>query len=96
MMEPPQINKSEGTVSGGAVPITADEDLNKKILDRNLTANSQIENAKLKDLQSINKKLEEELSQLREFATEKDNSDHFRKIQELFNNIQIENKNLRI
>ena len=37
MMDPPQINnKSEGTVSGGAVPITADEDLNKKIMDRNL------------------------------------------------------------
>ena len=33
---------------------------------------------------------------MREAFAQKDNSEHFRKIQELFNKIQIENKNLRI
>ena len=33
---------------------------------------------------------------MREAFAQKDNSDHYKKIQELFNKIQIENKNLRI
>jgi len=33
---------------------------------------------------------------MKEAFAVKDNSEHFRKIQELFNKIQIENKNLRI
>ena len=35
---------------------------------------------KIQDLQSVNKKLEEELLQLREVAADKDNSEHFSKI----------------
>ena len=33
---------------------------------------------------------------MKEAFAQKDNSDHFKKIQELFNKLQIENKNLRI
>jgi len=36
--------------------------------------------SKIKDLQSVNKKLEEELQQLKEVASDKDNSEHFSKI----------------
>ena len=36
MMEPPNLaTKSEGTISGGAVPNPADEEMNKKVPDRN-------------------------------------------------------------
>jgi len=36
--------------------------------------------SKIKDLQSVNKKLEEELQQLKEVAADQDNSEHFSKI----------------
>ena len=67
MMEPPsQAAMSPGAVSGGAVPNTADEDKANKKAER--TPQKQLpssatsaEIARIKDLQSINKKLEEEL-----------------------------------
>lgn len=43
-----------------------------------------------------NRKLEEEIENLRISLKSKDDAGHLRKIQELFNKIQIENKNLRI
>ena len=50
----------------------------------------------LRDLQLQNQRLEEEVEGLRDALTKQDHSNHFRKIQGLFNKIQIENKNLRI
>jgi hypothetical protein len=53
MMEPPGLaSKSEGTISGGAVPnTTAEEDVAKKV-DRNVVTSSatSIDNVKMKDL----------------------------------------------
>lgn len=100
MMEPPgQTVTAPATVSGGAVPNPAEEDKHNRKSERAAQGGASATSSdisKIKDLQSINKRLEEELQQVREAAAEKDNSDHFRKIQELFNKIQIENKNLRI
>ena len=81
------------------MPNPADEDKLAKKLDRAgqvMSSATSLDIKKINDLQSVNKKLEEELQQLREVAADKDNSEHFSKIQELFNKIQIENKNLRI
>ena len=51
---------------------------------------------RVSNLQLENRKLEEEIENLRVSLKPKDDSGHQRKIQELFNKIQIENKNLRI
>ena len=49
-----------------------------------------------KALKEENKRLIEEVETLKASLVEKDDSAHLRKIQELFNKLQIENKNLRI
>jgi glutamine synthetase type III len=96
MMDPPALSGAVNVAPGsGAVPNTADEEKNSKI-DSASVSQSIIDNPKIRDLQNLNKKLEEELQEMRESFNQKDNSEHFKKIQELFNKIQIENKNLRI
>jgi hypothetical protein len=48
---------------------------------------SPADQSRLADLMATNKKLEEELQMMQEALIQKDNSEHFRKIQELFNKI---------
>ena len=100
MMDPPVQNVvSAGAVPGGGGPTPANEEpvsRGENTLAHAGSTASAIEHPKIRDLQSSNKRLEEELQQMREAFAQKDNSEHFRKIQELFNKIQIENKNLRI
>ena len=101
MMGPPTQNVvSAGAVPGGGGPTPAPHEEQASRGEHTLahagSTASAIEHPKIRDLQNSNKRLEEELQQMREAFAQKDNSEHFRKIQELFNKIQIENKNLRI
>ena len=78
MIDPPGLGRAVsrgGSSVGGAVPNTAEEDKTSTIA-KSVT----VENPKIKDLQNINKRLEDELQEMREAFTQKDNSEHFRKI----------------
>jgi hypothetical protein len=88
---------AQGSIpSGRAVPILGSEEKgSRKAFESNFNV-MQENNELVNDLQTVNKKLEEELEQMKETFSLRDNSDHFNKIQELFNKLQIENKNLRI
>lgn len=83
MMDPPglqgAVNVNAGS-SGGAVPNTAEGD---KQSERHITSHNvsvEMDNPKIRDLQSLNQKLEEELQEMREAFSQKDNSEHFKKI----------------
>jgi len=106
MMDPSAANSQnmlrQGT-GGGAVPNPADDENTRaakaSALDMKLnpmSSSASLEGPKLRDLQMQNQRLEEEVESLREALAKEDHSNHFRKIQGLFNKIQIENKNLRI
>ena len=91
------------STSGGAVPnlaedkpIPTDEASKMSILKSLASASFDQQQQLLADLQATNKRLEEELAQTREALASKDQADHKHKIQDLFNKLQIENKNLRI
>jgi len=102
MMEPPaHAPLSAGVASSGAVPNPTEEEKPARAAEKQLPvatgpSAAALDNQQVRELQSLNKKLEEELALMREALAQKDSSEHFHKIQELFNKIQIENKNLRI
>lgn len=98
MMEPPG-NLNPG-VTSGAVPNPTDDDNTKQrsadMVGPGNSVSSVDNNTKIIQLQNMNRRLEDDLQQMRDSFARKDNSEHFRKIQDMFNKIQIENKNLRI
>jgi hypothetical protein len=101
MAEPPaNAPQSAGVASGGgAVPNPAEEDPQARQNDsqhQGPALDPTFESLKLQELKTLNKKMEEELAQLREATALKDSTEHSHKIQDLFNQLQIENKNLRI
>eukprot|EP00347_Sterkiella_histriomuscorum_P013376 403364949 len=100
MLEPPNINQSlANEVNSQSDPADIDVSPTRH---QNLQLNLNFQDEKLKGLEAMNKKLESELL-IMKAAIQKDqeskfndNVDHFVKIQELFNKVQIENKTLRI
>jgi phage-related protein len=80
MMDPPGITGAVVTgPSIGAVPNTADEDnrSSHRLDTQGGASMATLDNPKIRDLQSINKRLEEELQDMRDAFTTKDNSEHF-------------------
>ena len=98
MMDPPgqAVSNGHGASVVNLPQSTEDGKSSENQMARLHQSAASLENPKFKDLQATNKRLEEELQQMKEAFAQKDNSEHFRKIQELFNKLQIENKNLRI
>lgn len=103
-MPPPsqRATLSAGVASGGAVPNPAEEIEvragENEAQRATLSAESRAaaDHSRIKELQAQAKRLGEELAQAREALAQKESAEHSHRIQDLFNKLQIENKNLRI
>lgn len=93
---------SAGVNTGGAVPNPAEEaearaaEAEAQRAAHSAESRAAADHARIKDLQALTKHLEEELAQAREALAQKESAEHSHRIQDLFNKLQIENKNLRI